>query len=58
MQLVANLAVTNWCENPIKWLKPWQMDIHLRVLSESYHMNTNMTGFLKMVINNFSVLVL
>ena len=30
----------NW-----KWLKPWQMGTHLRVLSESYPINTNMTGF-------------
>ena len=28
-----------------KLLKPWQMGTHLRVLSESYPMNTNMTGF-------------
>ena len=28
----------------LKWLKPWHMGTHLRVLSESYLMNTNMTG--------------
>ena len=28
-----------------KWLKPWHMGTHLRVLSESYPINTNMTGF-------------
>ena len=28
-----------------KWLKPWHNGTHLRVLSESYLMNTNMTGF-------------
>ena len=28
-----------------KWLKPWHMGTHLRALSESYPMNTNMTGF-------------
>ena len=28
-----------------KLLKPWHMGTHLRVLSESYPMNTNMTGF-------------
>ena len=33
MLLVANL------------LKPWHMGTHPRVLSESYPMNTNMTGF-------------
>ena len=27
-----------------KLLKPWHMGTHLRVLSESYPMNTNMTG--------------
>ena len=26
-------------------MKPWQMGTHWRVLSESYPMNTNMTGF-------------
>ena len=30
----------NW-----KWLKPWHVGTHLRVLSESYPMNTNVTGF-------------
>ena len=43
--LVANLANTNWCKNPEKWLKPWQMGTHLRVLRESFLMSTNMTGF-------------
>ena len=28
-----------------KWLQPWHMGINLRVLSENYPMNTNMTGF-------------
>ena len=32
-------------KNPEKWLEPWHMDIHLRVLSESFPMNTNMTWF-------------
>ena len=32
-------------KNPEKWLKPWQMGTHLKVLSESYLMDTNMTGF-------------
>ena len=27
-----------------KWLKPWLMGTHMRVLSESYPMNTNMTS--------------
>ena len=29
-----------------KWLKPWHIGTSLRVLSESYPMNTNMTGSL------------
>ena len=27
-----------------KWLKPWHMGTYLRVLNESYPMNTNVTG--------------
>ena len=27
-----------------KWLKPWHMGLHLRVLSESIRMNTIMQG--------------
>ena len=45
MLLVANSTNTKWCKNPEKSLKPWQMGTHLRVLSESFQMNTNMTGF-------------
>ena len=45
MLLLANLANTKWCKNPKKWLKPWHMGTHLRVFSESYQINTNMTGF-------------
>ena len=45
MLLVTNLANTKWCRKPEKWLKPWHMGTHLRVLSESFPMNTNMTGF-------------
>ena len=33
-------------QNPEKLLKPGQMGTHLRVLSESFPMNTNMTGFI------------
>ena len=32
-------------QKPLKWLKPWQMGTHLRVLSESYPMDTNLTRF-------------
>ena len=27
-------------------MKPWLMGTHLRVLGESFQMNTNMTGFI------------
>ena len=43
--LVSNLANTKWCKNPEKLLKPWEMGTHLRVLSQNYPMNINMTGF-------------
>ena len=43
--LVTNLANTKWCKKSEKWLKPWHMGTHLRVLSISYPMDTNMTGF-------------
>ena len=42
--LVVNLADIKWCKKPEKWLKPWHMGTHLRVLSTSFPMNTNMTG--------------
>ena len=45
MLLVANLVNTKWCKKPGKRLTPWHMGTHLRVLSESYPTNTNMTGF-------------
>ena len=32
-------------KSTLKWLKSWHMCTHLRVLSERYPMNTNMTGF-------------
>ena len=52
MLWVSNFACTEWCKRAEKWLKPWHMGTDLRVLSESYPMNTNMTGF------NLCVLVL
>ena len=45
MVLVANLASTKRCKKAEKLLKPWHMGTHLRVLSESFPMNTNVTGF-------------
>ena len=32
-------------QKPVKLLKPWHMGTHLRVLRESFSMNTNMAGF-------------
>ena len=40
---MANVANT---EKNEKWLKPWHMGTHLGVLSESYPMNTNMSGYI------------
>ena len=45
MPLGADLANTKWCKKTKKWPKPWHMGSHLRVLSESYPINTKMTGF-------------
>ena len=44
MLLVANLAITKMYIRPEKSRKPWQIGTHLMVISESYPMNTNMTG--------------
>ena len=44
MLLVANFADTKWCKKVGKCLKHWHMGTHLKVLGESYLMNTNMTG--------------
>ena len=46
MLLVANLANTNDAKN-LKIIETlgWHMGTHLRVLSESYLMDANMTGF-------------
>ena len=43
--LAANLANTKWRKKPKKGLEPWHIGTHLRVLNESYQINTNMTGF-------------
>ena len=43
--MVANLANAKWFKRLEKLLKPWHMGTHFRVLSESFPMNTNMTGF-------------
>ena len=57
MLLVANLVNTKWCKKTEKRLKPWHMGTHLRVLSESYPMYTNMTGF-RWFSKNLCILVL
>ena len=44
MLLVASFANTKRCKKAKKWLQ-LQMGTHLRVLSDSYPMDTNMTGF-------------
>ena len=41
---VANLANTKLSKKPEKWLKPWHMGTHLKVLRESFPMNINMTA--------------
>ena len=45
MLLVANWPLQNTAKETRKWLEHWHIGIHLRVLSESFPMNTNMTGF-------------
>ena len=46
MLVVANIANTKLCKNPDFFLlKHWHMGTQLKVLIESYPMNTNMTGF-------------
>ena len=44
MLVVANLAYTKWCIKPERWPKPWHLGTHLKVLSSTYPLNTNMTG--------------
>ena len=46
--LSPNAAVGKFCQGckkAEKWLEPWQMGIHLKVLREGFPLNTNMTGF-------------
>ena len=43
MLLLANLVNRKCCKNAEKYLKPRNMGTHLRVLSESFPMNSNMT---------------
>ena len=40
MLVVANLANTKLYRKPEKVLKPWNMGTHMKVLGESYPMNT------------------
>ena len=46
MLLVTNLANTIDAKKAEKWLKPWHVATHLKVLSESNLMNTNKTKIL------------
>ena len=46
MMLVANLTNTKWCKRK-KDLKSLHIATHLRLLSESYPMNTNLTWFIQ-----------
>ena len=41
MLLVANFFQYKMIQKPEKCLEPWHMGAHLRVLSESYPINTN-----------------
>ena len=46
--------IQNDAKTPEEWLKLWHMDTNLRVLNDSYSMNTNTTGyrwFLKIVMS-------
>ena len=45
MLLVANLAIQNDVKTLKNTPKPCQMGSHLKILCESYPLNTNMTGF-------------
>ena len=42
---MGNFANTKWCKKPEKWLKPWHMGTHMKVLRVSCPMNTSMTWF-------------
>ena len=45
MLLVANLPIQNDAKSMKNSPKPWHMGTHLKVLTESFLMSTNMTGF-------------
>ena len=47
MLLAANLANKEWCKKAEKWLKPWQMGTHVRVLAENFPMNDRVSLFFK-----------
>ena len=44
---MANLTKTKRCKKPEKITETLHMGTHLRAFSESYPINTNMTGFRK-----------
>ena len=45
MLLVADFDKYKMMQKHAKRLKPWHIGTHLRVLSDSFALNTNMTGF-------------
>ena len=46
LTFVLPVANIKWCKKTTeKWLKPWHMGFHLKVFSDSYPINTNMTRF-------------
>ena len=58
MILVENLVKTKRCINPQKWLKPWHIGTHLRVLRERESSNEHQHGRVQSVFKNLCVLVL
>ena len=45
IMLVTNLTNAKIFKKPEKWWNPWCLGTHLRVLRDSYPMNTKLTGF-------------
>ena len=45
--VVANFANTRSHKKSKKWLKPWHMGTHMRVLNESYPMNPHWKGWIR-----------
>ena len=58
MIVIAFWPFTKWCKKNEKSLKTWHMGTHLRELSESYPMDTNVIGSRYIVFKIFGILVL